>query len=55
MEVKARMFLGHDFEPGGKVEFHRKDLTVALDAGRGYGVPPLITAMVVSLPHQVAL
>jgi hypothetical protein len=26
MEVKREKFLKRDFEPGGKVEFHRKDL-----------------------------
>jgi 2-hydroxy-3-oxopropionate reductase len=46
MEVKREKFLGHDFEPGGKVEFHRKDLRIALEAGREYGVPLPVTALV---------
>jgi 2-hydroxy-3-oxopropionate reductase len=46
MEVKRTNFLEHDFEPGGKVEFHRKDLVIALEAGREYGVPLPITAVV---------
>jgi 2-hydroxy-3-oxopropionate reductase len=46
MEVKRNKFLQHDFEPGGKVEFHRKDLVIALEAGREYGVPLPITAVV---------
>ena len=37
MEVKREKFLSHDFEPGGKVEFHRKDLRIALEAGRSTG------------------
>src|ERR671917_799917 len=46
MEVKREKFLARDFEPGGKVEFHRKDLRIALEAGREYGVPLPATAVV---------
>src|SRR5215210_2285479 len=46
MEVKREKFLEHDFEPGGKVEFHRKDLGIALAAGREYGVVLPVTALV---------
>jgi 2-hydroxy-3-oxopropionate reductase len=46
MEVKREKFLNHDFEPGGKVEFHRKDLRIALEAGREYGVSLPVTAVV---------
>jgi 2-hydroxy-3-oxopropionate reductase len=46
MEVKRDKFLEHDFAPGGKVEFHRKDLRIALEAGREYGVPLPATAVV---------
>jgi len=46
MEVKREKFLSHSFEPGGKVEFHRKDLGIALAAGREYGVMLPITAVV---------
>jgi 2-hydroxy-3-oxopropionate reductase len=46
MEVKRDKFLERDFEPGGKVEFHRKDLGIALEAGREYGVPLPATAVV---------
>jgi len=46
MEVKGEKFLSHDFEPGGKVESHHKDLGIALEAGREYGVPLPLTAMV---------
>ena len=46
MEVKRDKLLKHDFEPGGKVEFHRKDLGIALEAGREYGVPLPATAVV---------
>jgi 2-hydroxy-3-oxopropionate reductase len=46
MKVKEEKFLSHDFEPGGKVEFHHKDLGIALEAGREYGVPLPLTAVV---------
>src|SRR5215210_1472237 len=49
MEVKREKFLSHQFEPGGKVEFHRKELRIALEAGREYGVPLPATAMVCQL------
>src|SRR5918999_1964787 len=45
MEVKREKFLERDFEPGGKVEFHRKDLRIALEAGREYGVALPATAV----------
>jgi len=46
MEVKRKNFLMRDFEPGGKVEFHRKDLGIALTAAREYGVALPVTALV---------
>ena len=46
MEVKRDKLLGHDFEPGGKVAFHRKDLGIALETGREHGVALPVTAMV---------
>lgn len=38
LEVKGEKFLSHEFTPGGNVEYHRKDLGIALAAGREYGV-----------------
>jgi 2-hydroxy-3-oxopropionate reductase len=46
MEVKREKFLSRDFKPGGKAEFHRKDLGIALAAGREYGVVLPVTAAV---------
>jgi 2-hydroxy-3-oxopropionate reductase len=46
MEVKREKFLSRDFEPGGKVKFHRKDLGIALAAGREYGVVLPVAAVV---------
>jgi 2-hydroxy-3-oxopropionate reductase len=44
--VKGEKFLSHDFAPGGKVEYHRKDLGIALEAGREYGVMLPVAALV---------
>jgi 2-hydroxy-3-oxopropionate reductase len=46
LEVKGDKFLSHEFTPGGKVEYHRKDLGIALAAGREYGVTLPVTALV---------
>ena len=46
MEVKRDKLLNHAFEPGGKVEFHHKDLGIALETGREYGVSLPVTAIV---------
>jgi 2-hydroxy-3-oxopropionate reductase len=46
LEVKSEKFLSHEFTPGGKVEYHRKDLRIALAAGREYGVTLPVTALV---------
>ncbi len=46
LEVKGERFLSHDFEPGGKVVYHRKDLGIALEAGREHGAVLLVTALV---------
>jgi 2-hydroxy-3-oxopropionate reductase len=46
MEVKREKFLSRSFEPGGKVEFHRKDLGIALETARERGVALPVTALV---------
>lgn len=46
MEVKREKLLNREFEPGGKVESHLKDLSIALESGREYGVALPVTALV---------
>ena len=46
MQVKGEKFLSQGFTPGGKVKFHHKDLGIALAAGREYGAPLPLTAVV---------
>ncbi len=49
MEARGRNFLEHDFTPGFKARLHEKDLAIALGAGREYGVPLPVTALVEQL------
>jgi 2-hydroxy-3-oxopropionate reductase len=46
MEVKREKFLSHEFDPGFRSELHHKDLGIALEAGREYGVVLPVTAIV---------
>ena len=46
MEVKREKFLSHDFTPGGKVDSQHKDLGIALQTAREYGVALPLTAAV---------
>ena len=46
MEVRRNNFLNHDFSPGFRIDLHHKDLGNALEAGRQFGVPLPVTALV---------
>ena len=46
MDQKREKFLGHDFDPGFRVELHHKDLGIALRTAREVGVPLPVTALV---------
>lgn len=46
MELRGASMLAHDFTPGGRIRFHHKDLGIALEAGRMYGVSLPVTALV---------
>ena len=46
MEVKRGKFLEHNFEAGGKVKSHHKDLGIALDTGKEHEVHLPVTALV---------
>ncbi|GIV77797.1 MAG: 2-hydroxy-3-oxopropionate reductase [Litorilinea sp.] len=49
LEGHGERFLQHHFEPGFKTRLQVKDLNIALETGRSYGVPLLGTALV----HQL--
>ncbi len=55
MEVKREKLLTRDFRPGGKLEFHHKDLGIALSAGREHGVALPVTALVYQLFEAMML
>ncbi|MDR7415782.1 MAG: 2-hydroxy-3-oxopropionate reductase [Armatimonadota bacterium] len=46
LELHGQRMLEGNFTPGFRVELHHKDLRLALEAGRTYGVPLLGTAVV---------
>jgi 2-hydroxy-3-oxopropionate reductase len=46
MEVRRRNFLEHDFTPGFRIDLHHKDLGIALQTAREYGVALPSTAAV---------
>ncbi len=46
MELRGEGMLAHNFTPGFRIRLHHKDLGIALGAGRAYGVPLPITALV---------
>ncbi len=46
MDQKRDNFLGHDFDPGFRIELHHKDLGIALATAREVGVPLPLTALV---------
>ena len=53
LEIHGRRILEGDFEPGFKLELHRKDLGIALDAAREEGVPLLATAQAAEIMNVV--
>ena len=49
LEVHGERMLGRNFDPGFRIDLHRKDLGIALQAGREASVPLLATAQVAEL------
>jgi 2-hydroxy-3-oxopropionate reductase len=46
LELRGGSMLEHNFQPGFRINLHRKDLGIAMDAGRQYDVPLPVTAIV---------
>ncbi|HET8523792.1 MAG TPA: 2-hydroxy-3-oxopropionate reductase [Thermomicrobiales bacterium] len=46
MEMRGPTMIQHNFQPGFRVDLHRKDLAIAMDTGKEYGVPLITTAVV---------
>jgi 2-hydroxy-3-oxopropionate reductase len=46
LDQHGQRILDRNFAPGFRITLHRKDLGIALDAGKAYGVPLMVTALV---------
>jgi 2-hydroxy-3-oxopropionate reductase len=46
LELHGQKMIDRNFAPGFKIKLHRKDLGIALAAGKSYGVPLPVTAQV---------
>ena len=46
LEARGPLLLKRDFKPGFRTRLHYKDLSIALDAGSGYGVPLPVTSLI---------
>ncbi|MGA7670533.1 MAG: 2-hydroxy-3-oxopropionate reductase [Nitrolancea sp.] len=46
LELRGESMLDHNFQPGFRINLHRKDLGIALDAGKSYDVALPVTALV---------
>lgn len=46
LELRGESMLAHNFQPGFRINLHRKDLGIALDAGKSYDVSLPVTALV---------
>ena len=49
LELHGQRILDRDYKPGFKVKLHRKDLGIALNAGREFGAPLLASSLVAEL------
>jgi 2-hydroxy-3-oxopropionate reductase len=54
MELRGASMLERNFQPGFRVDLHRKDLGIALATGREQQVPLLTTALVAQLYEALA-
>ena len=54
LEMRGPTMIAGNFQPGFRVDLHRKDLGIALATGRATGVPLPVTALVGQLYESVA-
>lgn len=54
LELRGPTMIAHEFQPGFRVNLHRKDLGIALATGREHGVPLPMTALVGQLFDALA-
>ncbi len=55
MELKGQNVVTRQFAPGFRVDLHRKDLNIAMNAGKTTGVPLPVTALVQQLFEALAV
>jgi 2-hydroxy-3-oxopropionate reductase len=46
MEMRGPNMIAHNFQPGFRINLHRKDLGIATSSGKEYGVPLPVTGLV---------
>ena len=54
MEMRGASMAAHQFEPGFRINLHRKDLGIIADTGKTYNVPLPVTSVVSQLFESVA-
>ena len=54
MELKGANMIAHNFQPGFRIDLHRKDLGIALATAGANGVPVPATALVGQLFEAMA-
>jgi 2-hydroxy-3-oxopropionate reductase len=54
MEMRGPTMIEHNFQPGFRINLHRKDLGIAMETGKEYAVPLPVTALVGQLYDAVA-
>jgi 2-hydroxy-3-oxopropionate reductase len=55
MEMRGPTMIEHNFQPGFRVNLHRKDLGIAMATGKEYEVPLPVSALVSQLYDAVAI
>jgi 2-hydroxy-3-oxopropionate reductase len=54
MDLKGKSMIAHEFQPGFRIDLHRKDLAIALAAARESSTPVPVTAVVNQLFEALA-
>ena len=55
LELKGAGMVGHNFQPGFRINLHRKDLGIANASGKEFGVPLPVTALVTQMFEALAI
>lgn len=55
LELKGKGMVEHAFQPGFRINLHRKDLGIATSTGKEFGVPLPVTALVTQMFEALAI